>query len=73
MAAFGAGTAPLLVLTGVGAGALTVARRQRLLKFAAWCVVVTGVVAIARGASQLSQDSSPTTSCPFCAETHKES
>jgi sulfite exporter TauE/SafE len=68
MAVFGAGTAPLLVLTGVGASALGVARRQRLLKFAAWCVVVTGMIAIARGAWQLSQRPSAMPSCPLCAD-----
>lgn len=73
MAVFGAGTAPLLVLTGVGASAVGVVGRQRLLKFAAWCVVVTGLIAVARGAWQLSQSPSSAPSCPLCAETLAES
>jgi sulfite exporter TauE/SafE len=69
MAVFGVGTAPLLVLTGVGAGSLSVTRRQRLLKLAAWCVVVTGLVSIARGSWQLTRHTASTPSCPLCVDT----
>jgi sulfite exporter TauE/SafE len=73
MAIFGAGTAPLLVLTGIGASALGIARRQRLFKLAAWCVVVTGMIAISRGAWQLTQGPSPTPGCPLCADAPADS
>lgn len=49
MAAFGAGTVPLMVLTGAGGSLVSLAIRQRLLHFAAWCVVVTGAISILRG------------------------
>jgi sulfite exporter TauE/SafE len=49
MALFGAGTAPLMVTAGAGASLLSFARRQQLLRISAICVVLTGVVSIARG------------------------
>lgn len=68
MAAFGAGTAPLMTLTGVGASALRKVTRARLVRFAAWCVVVTGVATVARGAWQFGgTGDSDTPACPFCA------
>jgi hypothetical protein len=66
MAVFGAGTAPLLMLTGVGASTLGAGRRARLMRLAAWCVVATGIIAIVRGALQLSNNSQASASCPFC-------
>lgn len=69
MALFGAGTAPLLVLTGFGGGALAASRRALLLRLAAWCVVATGFIAVARGAWQFAATTSPSPSCPFCAQT----
>ncbi|MBX3415149.1 MAG: sulfite exporter TauE/SafE family protein [Pirellulales bacterium] len=49
MAAFGLGTVPLMVLTGIGGSFISLATRQHLLHIAAWCVVLTGIVAVARG------------------------
>jgi sulfite exporter TauE/SafE len=49
MILFGAGTAPLMMLTGTGASLLSYARRQSLLRISASCVLLTGVVSIARG------------------------
>ena len=49
MAAFGLGTVPIMVLTGSGAMVLKLAARRQLFRLAALCVVVTGVVTIARG------------------------
>lgn len=49
MAAFGLGTAPVMVLTGVGGSLLNLAVRRHLFRVAAWCVVLTGVVSIGRG------------------------
>jgi sulfite exporter TauE/SafE len=49
MVLFGAGTAPLMILTGAGASLLSYARRQSLLRISAICVLLTGLVSIARG------------------------
>jgi uncharacterized protein len=49
MVLFGMGTAPLMILAGVGASLLSYARRQRLLQISAVCVCLTGLVSIARG------------------------
>ncbi|MFV0444032.1 MAG: sulfite exporter TauE/SafE family protein [Planctomycetaceae bacterium] len=67
MGAFGLGTVPLMVLAGVGSTFLTVSGRQRLLRAAAWCVVLTGVLTVVRGASFLQADVDPSRgACPFC-------
>ncbi|MBS0260858.1 MAG: sulfite exporter TauE/SafE family protein [Planctomycetes bacterium] len=69
MALFGAGTAPLMILTGVGASLLSVAMRVKLLRLAAACVVITGLITVGRGvgwARQSTSSGAPT--CPFCAE-----
>ncbi len=49
MAAFGLGTVPVMVLTGSGALMLKLAARRQLFRLAAVCVIVTGLVTIARG------------------------
>jgi uncharacterized protein len=49
MALFGLGTVPLMVLAGASGSLLSLAARRRLLQVAAWCVVATGCLAIARG------------------------
>lgn len=49
MALFGLGTVPLMMLAGAGGSLLSLAARHRLLQVAAWCVVATGCLAIARG------------------------
>lgn len=68
MVVFGAGTAPLMILTGTGASALTLAGRQRLLRAAAWCVVMTGALTVFRGlgAVQAAVTSQGKTICPWC-------
>ncbi len=67
MIIFGAGTVPLMVLTGLGAMLLNVTIRQRLWKMAAWSVVVTGALTIGRGVSFLSAtEKPPAERCPFC-------
>ena len=66
MAAFGLGTIPLMVLTGSGATLFSLVGRRRLLTLAAWCVVLTGMLSIARGASFLSWTAEAPTSCPLC-------
>ncbi len=65
MLCFGLGTLPLMVLVGCGGSLLTCGRRRLLLRVAAWCVVLTGALTIARGLGFLTVlDSSP--SCPLC-------
>ena len=64
MAVFGAGTIPIMVLTGAGATALSVAARTRLLKIAAVCVILTGVSAVYRGTGYWDQPA--TDHCPVC-------
>lgn len=67
MAAFGLGTVPLMVLTGSGMSMVTPTKRQAVLRLAAWCVVVTGLIAMARGAYVLNLPPAETTaSCPLC-------
>ena len=67
MVAFGAGTVPIMVLTGCGGSMISVATRSRVLRIAGWCVVVTGMISIARGTGYLNFSSSPNpTGCPFC-------
>lgn len=68
MAAFGVGTMPLMVLTGSGSTLFSLAGRRRLLHIAAWCVLLTGVLSIARGVGSLQfSGGAPATRCPLCA------
>jgi sulfite exporter TauE/SafE len=50
MAIFGLGTAPAMLLTGAGTGILAATLRRRLFQIAAWCVVLTGLLTVVRGA-----------------------
>jgi sulfite exporter TauE/SafE len=69
MAAFGAGTVPMMILAGTGAQFFSLAGRQKLLTIAAWCVVITGALSIARGVSFLHiGNPSAVADCPFCKE-----
>lgn len=66
MIVFGLGTAPAMILAGIGGRILGVATRQRLFAAAAWCLVLTGVVSVSRGALFLSLGSQPAIGCPAC-------
>ncbi|MGD9645198.1 MAG: sulfite exporter TauE/SafE family protein [Pirellulales bacterium] len=67
MACFGLGTVPLMVLTGSGGSLLSIVNRQRVLRVAAICVVVTGMISLARGAGALQfGDANVTSACPLC-------
>ncbi|HVW37411.1 MAG TPA: sulfite exporter TauE/SafE family protein [Pirellulales bacterium] len=69
MSLFGLGTLPIMVLTGCGGNLLGLVGRRRLLHVAAWCVVLTGALSIARGAAFLQNDAQvAAASCPACAE-----
>ena len=77
MLAFGMGTVPALVATGVGGSLASTLLRARLLRLAAWCVVLTGVVTLARGVSAVAATHSgatePEATCPFCSQQHADS
>ena len=61
------GNGALMVATGSGASLLSLATRQRLYRLAAWCVVLTGLLSMARGASRSSTwRISGRRSCPMC-------
>ncbi|MFO0807633.1 MAG: sulfite exporter TauE/SafE family protein [Gemmataceae bacterium] len=68
MALFGLGTVPALALFGTGGGYLSQPVRRKVVTLAAWCVLVTGLLSVARGASFLKADqaSAAATSCPLC-------
>lgn len=68
MTAFGLGTVPAMVAAGLGGSLLGMASRRRLHAAAAWCLVVTGLVSMVRGASFVSLPGSPAAGCPLCAE-----
>jgi sulfite exporter TauE/SafE len=69
MGLFGAGTAPLMILTGVGTALLSLKARSRLLRLAACCVVVTGLITVGRGVgwARPAGTAAPP-ACPFCSE-----
>lgn len=48
MAAFGLGTFPLLLLTGLGAGLASPHLRGQVMKLAAVCVILTGLITLSR-------------------------
>ena len=67
MVAFGAGTAPVMILTGVGGSILSHSARRHLLRVSAVCVLLTGLISLARGAAFLHFPGSDVIkSCPFC-------
>lgn len=66
MAVFGLGTVPAMVATGLGGSLLGVAARRRIHAVAAWCLVLTGLVSLARGAGFLSFTAEPPAGCPLC-------
>jgi uncharacterized protein len=74
MTAFGLGTVPLMVAGGMGAAALSVAARRKVLRIAALCVVATGLSTAYRGYAAIrTADSGNAPSCPFCAGRECES
>ncbi|WP_425613975.1 sulfite exporter TauE/SafE family protein [Anatilimnocola sp. NA78] len=66
MLVFGLGTMPLLVLAGTTGQLLSLGSRRWLFGFAAWCLVLTGVVSLARGLSYVSWGARPAAGCPLC-------
>lgn len=67
MVAFGLGTAPVMIATGCGGSLLSLAARRHVFRVAAWCLVLTGVISIARGMSFMQHPANPTAAtCPLC-------
>lgn len=66
MALFGLGTLPVLALVGCGSSFLRLAFRRRLLTAAGWCVVLTGMISVARGLAFLHGPRPGGSDCPFC-------
>jgi uncharacterized protein len=67
MAAFGVGTMPMMILAGTGSKLLSLTGRRRLLYIAAWCVVLTGALSMARGIGFLQLPGEPPAAgCPLC-------
>jgi len=53
MTLFGLGTLPVLALVGCGGQVLSAAARRHVFRVAAWCVVLTGFLSVARGVGAL--------------------
>lgn len=69
MILFGLGTGPLMIVAGTGATALSLAARRRVLQFAAWCVIVTGILSVNRGLGWFQiPGSNSRPGCPHCRE-----
>ncbi len=67
MATFAAGTMPMMIATGCGASLLSLTARTRLLRLAAVCLMLMGVLTVARGATSIASASSRgEPACPFC-------
>jgi sulfite exporter TauE/SafE len=65
MAVFGLGTIPALALTGLAGSTLSVRFRHRVFQIAAICLLVTGVMTVARGAALFTVDRDEP-ACPLC-------
>ena len=66
MVVFGLGTVPAMVAAGLGGSLLGVTARRHMHTLAAWCLVLAGLVSIARGAGFVSFGGEPA-GCPLCA------
>ncbi len=66
MAAFGAGTAPLMILTGCGSHMIGLRARQTMFRLAACCVILTGGLSVARGVQLWSTPPNAAAVCPLC-------
>jgi sulfite exporter TauE/SafE len=65
MIVFGLGTAPLMLLAGCGVPLLSLAARRKLHWLAAWSVLATGAISVARGVAFLTLFGGAA-HCPLC-------
>ncbi len=74
MTAFGLGTIPVMLATGAGLTLASLQLRQRLMKAAAICVMITGLLTVGRGIvfAANASSKSPEEACPFCAAAEAE-
>ncbi len=71
MLTFGLGTAPALLIAGVGSSLASSLVRRRLLRLAAWAIVITGAITVIRGVTAIAAHhdaGQPTKACPFCSQ-----
>jgi sulfite exporter TauE/SafE len=68
MALFGLGTLPALVLMGISGSLVGPSWRQRILRLAACCMILTGLMALYRGAASFTELSTSAPPCPFCGD-----
>jgi sulfite exporter TauE/SafE len=68
MVVFGLGTAPAMILAGLSGRLVRLATRRRLFAVAAWCLILTGFVSVARGVSFLSISNQMPAGCPMCQQ-----
>lgn len=67
MTLFGLGTMPLMVLVGCGGNLVNLAIRRKLIRAAAWCVVITGLLSLVRGIEFVHWPGITSAStCPYC-------
>ena len=66
MVSMALGTAPLMMLTGLGTSGLPLKMRQQLLRAAAVLVLLTGIAAVLRGGAYWNHGESKSQTCPMC-------
>jgi sulfite exporter TauE/SafE len=68
MLVFGAATVPVMVATGCSVSVIPHSHRHRLARLAGWCLVLAGIISLARGWGYLPWNPSVAPGCPFCAD-----
>lgn len=68
MGLFGLGTLPALIVTGVTGSLLRHVWRQRIFRIAAYCMILSGVLALWRGGTAFQWTTEQESACPFCPE-----
>ena len=68
MALFGLGTLPALILLGTLGSFVGPVWRQRILRIAACCMILTGLIAVYRGVIAFQYPSTAAPPCPFCRD-----
>jgi len=74
MISFGLGTVPVMLVAGAGLTMTTLTIRQRLMKVAAACVLMTGILTMGRGIvfAANSTVQTPEEACPLCSPQAEE-